>query len=231
MSANIPSKNYNFEIDLAEKVGTILDACLADDYEACLLKLFAQKEYQSVVWKVVSEHLWLNLEEPTTNDNVFHAAFYCRNIINHLKDPQVAQPAAPPTSSPPVPLEEENADPIELTRIWHALRASIRQKPDESDADNLFIWLEQNREALSQVDSLDLSRQALTSLPRKLFDYLPNLVSLKLDGNRLNALPDEFFNLNNLRTLTLRCNPLPEGVILLIGQRLPQLESFSFTEN
>ncbi|HAS41895.1 MAG TPA: hypothetical protein DCS93_15550 [Microscillaceae bacterium] len=86
------------------------------------------------------------------------------------------------------------------------------------------IWVK----SLTQITSLDLRNQKLSSVPHALL-RLPNLKELKLDNNNITFLPAEIHQLSKLEVLTLTRNQLTE-LPAEIGL-LPQLKTLKVSHN
>lgn len=71
--------------------------------------------------------------------------------------------------------------------------------------------LQDNFCSLTHIIKLDLSKNALTELPKD-FGQLENLQHLDLLGNQLKTLPRSFHQLKKLKWLDLKDNPLEDGL-------------------
>ncbi len=95
-------------------------------------------------------------------------------------------------------------------------------------ADQIRVWMDQNRAALSTLINLDLSDLHLTYLPPEI-GHFQGLRMLFLHKNKLTVLPAELGNLNNLRMLYLDRNQLIKVPTELGGLR--QLEVLNLNRN
>jgi len=115
-------------------------------------------------------------------------------------------------------------------------------------------WVDENFSALNEIQELDLSDQALTSLPRSIgkmtsiatlnlqensltslpssIGHLTNLEHLNLMDNELTSLPDKMGYCSALRTLECNNNPLsslPASFIRLVNLRVVFFYGNAFT--
>jgi len=74
--------------------------------------------------------------------------------------------------------------------------------------------ISQNREALQNLKSLDLSFKKLHSLPSYLFE-LTSLENLNLSHNQLKELPKEMIKLKSLKVLDISWNRITQNIDFL----------------
>lgn|GEM_PF-2828321 len=138
-------------------------------------------------------------------------------------------------SNPSSPESQIVTRAIESVKSLKIARLRSASDPEISEALGLNVWETKGEkgEATSRIigcfkagdTELDLSYLGLSSVPEKMFEYLPGLSKLDLSNNSLSSI--KIKNLPNLRKIDLMCNLLDSCIMV----NVPNLEELDVSIN
>ena len=113
---------------------------------------------------------------------------------------------------------------LNLQKIWDPIRRAlaVEGKPaGNASAQEIRLWMNENKNHLRNIVRLNLSEKALTTIPREII-LLTGLQLLNLSNNQITVLPQGIFDaLNQLQWLALYSNQitvLPQGIFDALNQ-------------
>ena len=132
-----------------------------------------------------------------------------------------------------IPRFNQEIEDLNLQKIWGPIRQGIavEEEPAENaSAQEIRLWMNENKNHLQNIVRLDLSRKALTTIPREI-TLLTGLQVLSLHNNQITVLPQGIFaGLNRLQRLALNHNQitvLPQRIF----NELIQLRELDLSNN
>ena len=117
-----------------------------------------------------------------------------------------------------IPRFNQTIEDLNLQKIWDPIRRAlaVEEKPAENaSAQEIRLWMTENKNHLQNIAQLDLSGKALTTIPREI-TLLTGLQQLGLHNNQITVLPQGIF----AGLVQLQCLGLSKNKITVLPQNI-----------